>query len=334
MKKLLSNKKLGIILSTGIAILIFAIIVTIVALNNKNETNKAHAKETETETETDEEVLAGEEFQEETTANTPLVSSPYLVKVNRALNCVTVYAKDESSEYTVPVKALACSTGREGHATPLGTFSTSGKSLWCYMVDGTYSQYAYRIHNGIMFHSVPCFTKNYDALEFIEFNKLGSAASLGCVRLNVIDAKWIYENCPSGTTVIIYDDYSSPGPLGKPDTIIIPDGHPLASWDPTDPNQSNPWHTYNVYIESADSITLPVGSSTNDLLNQIKVYDTLFNDLKSKTSIEGTIDLNTPNTYNVTIKLNWLPTISKSINIVVQSPEETSTSPSDSEPTT
>ena len=31
--------------------------------------------------------------------------------------------------------------------------------------------------------------------------KLGTKASHGCVRLSVDDAKWIYTNCPAGTTV-------------------------------------------------------------------------------------------------------------------------------------
>ena len=32
--------------------------------------------------------------------------SPYLIKVNRAANCVTVYSKDADGHYTVPIKAI------------------------------------------------------------------------------------------------------------------------------------------------------------------------------------------------------------------------------------
>ena len=53
--------------------------------------------------------------------NTPI----YKIMVNRAANCVTVYAKDNNGEFSVPVKAFVCSCGREGHETPLGTFKTS-----------------------------------------------------------------------------------------------------------------------------------------------------------------------------------------------------------------
>jgi hypothetical protein len=50
--------------------------------------------------------------------------------------------------------------------------------------------------------------------------------------MTVADAKWIYDNCPVGTKVIIYDDTTSPGPLGKPTAPTIPAGQ---NYDPTDP---------------------------------------------------------------------------------------------------
>ena len=34
---------------------------------------------------------------------------------------------------------------------------------------------------------------------------LGRKASHGCIRLKIDDAKWIYDNCPYGTTVVIQE---------------------------------------------------------------------------------------------------------------------------------
>ena len=34
--------------------------------------------------------------------------------------------------------------------------------------------------------------------------RLGMALSHGCVRLDINNAKWIYDNIPSGTTVVVY----------------------------------------------------------------------------------------------------------------------------------
>ena len=75
-----------------------------------------------------------------------------------------------------------------------------------------------------------------------EYNGLGAPASLGCVRLQTADAKWIYDNVARGTKVTIYDG-DDPGPLGKPDKLVehIPE-EAANGWDPTDPREDNPWH--------------------------------------------------------------------------------------------
>ena len=150
--------------------------------------------------------------------------------------CLTVYGIDKDGEYTIPVIAFAASCGREGNETIVGeNYTTTDKYEWRLMVDGTYGHYAFRIDGGYLFHSVPYMATNNDTLEEGEFNKLGSFASLGCVRMCVRDVKWLYDNCPSGTKVTIYDNESNPGPLGKPETIKIPEDSPNKGWDPTDP---------------------------------------------------------------------------------------------------
>ncbi|MGN0142825.1 MAG: L,D-transpeptidase [Roseburia sp.] len=164
---------------------------------------------------------------------------PYYIKVNRQQNCITVYTLDEDGAYTVPYKAMVCSTGLY-NATPTGTFQISTKYRWRELFGGVYGQYATRIHGGILFHSVPYYTKSNANLCTDKYNKLGEQASMGCVRLTTADAKWIAENCPSGTTVEIYDS-EDPGPLGKPEAIRLDPEDPNRGWDPTDPDENNPW---------------------------------------------------------------------------------------------
>ena len=164
---------------------------------------------------------------------------PYFLSVNRKQNVVTVYKKDKKGEYTVPVKAMVCSCGKNG-ATPKGTYKTQIKYDWRALVGGVYGQYATRITGQILFHSVPYFKRDKSTLEYEEYNKLGTAASLGCVRLSVIDAKWIYDNCAIGTTVKIYDG-DEKLPLGKPSAIKIDTKSKNRGWDPTDPDENNPW---------------------------------------------------------------------------------------------
>lgn len=165
---------------------------------------------------------------------------PYYIKINRKQNCITIYTSDENGEYTVPYKAMICSTGLY-NATPRGTFHLSTKYLWRELYGKVYGQYATRITGGVLFHSVPYYKKSKSALCAEKYNKLGQQASMGCVRLTVEDAKWIADNCPSGTTVEIYDD-DDPGPLGKPEAAHIDTDSPNKGWDPTDPDVENPWH--------------------------------------------------------------------------------------------
>lgn len=172
---------------------------------------------------------------------------PYLVKVNRACCTVTVYQRSASGEYDAPVIAFPCSVGRAGEETPLGTYQTQDRLDWGYMVDGTYARYFIRVVGGILFHSVPYYSMDISDLEWPEYNKLGSPASLGCIRLCVRDIYWLYTNCPYGFTTIIYDDYDDPGPLGKPASPGAVYGYDendtsKRGWDPTDWDPANPWN--------------------------------------------------------------------------------------------
>lgn len=168
--------------------------------------------------------------------------SPYYVMVNRQMNTVTVYGVGDDGNYSVPVKAMVASCGRAGHATPTGTFSTpDSRYTWRLMVDGTYGQYASRIQGSILFHSI-CYTSaSKNKMISSEYDALGGFASRGCVRLQTIDAKWIYDNCPTGTLVTIYDSPEA-GALGKPQRAVDSvSSSPNKNWDPTDPDANNPW---------------------------------------------------------------------------------------------
>ncbi len=165
---------------------------------------------------------------------------PYLIKVNRKQNIVTIYKNDGAGNFDEPVKAMVCSVGLNGK-TPTGRFKTSDKYTWHILNGGVYGQYATRITGHILFHSVPYAERSKDSLKYVAYNKLGSAASAGCIRLSVIDAKWIYDHCPKGTTVEIYDS-SEEEPLGKPDPIRIDTSDKRRGWDPTDPDPKNPWN--------------------------------------------------------------------------------------------
>lgn len=194
-----------------------------------------------------------------TPARTRSNGRPYFIAVNRATCTVTVYTLDDSGSYTVPYKAMVCSVGKPGRGiTPTGSFTLSGYNRqWCYMRDGSYGQYACQFKGSYLFHSV-CYNKaDPSTLMTYEYNDLGRPASLGCVRLQTADAKWIYDNCAGGTQVRIFDGVAADDPLGKPDKRVayIDPSDPNAGWDPTDEREENPWREI---LDPPELLAVPV----------------------------------------------------------------------------
>lgn len=170
---------------------------------------------------------------------------PYYIEVNRQQNVVVVFSRDQNGNYSNIAKVFVASTGAPGSETPLGTFTISDRYEALYLVGNVWGHYTVRISGPFFFHSVPYFTKGaptWDNLEYLEYNKLGSGASAGCVRLAAADAKWIYDNIGAGTTVKIYDSASLPPGVAKPAATRIDETDARRGWDPTDPDPNNPWH--------------------------------------------------------------------------------------------
>ncbi len=154
----------------------------------------------------------------------------YYIKVNRTACCVTVYAKDGKKGYTIPVVSFICSTGA---ATPVGTHSIRDKLRWHELMGPCWGQWCEHLTATILFHSVPYNAPyNNRSLDVRGYNKLGTMASHGCIRLTAGDAKWIYDNCAVGTKVTVYNNAKDPGPFDKPTAQKLRAGH---TWDPTDP---------------------------------------------------------------------------------------------------
>lgn len=154
------------------------------------------------------------------------------LEVNRQANVITAYSG------STPIKAMICSTGA-GNATPTGTFSAGQKILYHQLNGPTWGWYCTRLAptSDILFHSVPMTNpvapNNYrDAATSLfasKYNLLGQQASSGCIRMTVADAKWMYNNVPTGTPIIISDTCATP--LGKPSAQKISS---TLGYDPTD----------------------------------------------------------------------------------------------------
>lgn len=163
-----------------------------------------------------------------------------MIKVNRTANLVTIYAKDGNKGYTIPVKALTCSVGKKKSPTITGTYTLkwgSGLTYRWHTLGGPgispycYGQYCVRIHKSWLFHSVTYDEPDNMTLQTYTYNQLGTAASHGCVRLQVKDAKLIYEIVKNRNTKVKIYDSNYAGPFDKPVIKKIPAGQ---KYDPTD----------------------------------------------------------------------------------------------------
>lgn len=240
--------------------------------------------------------------------------NPYFIKVNRSQNCVTVYTYDKNGEYTVPIRAMICSTGID-KATVLGDdFYIYYKQEWNPLFNDVYGHYVSGFYGDYLFHSVPYTDASADTLETEEFNKLGGEGSLGCVRMETADVKWIYDNCPENTPVAVYDD-SNPGPLGKPDAIKITDLS--CGWDPTDDDPQNPYAAKTPEIYGTSDITINKGNHA-DLLEGVTAVDTCSNDISKKITVTGNVLTNKVGTYKLTYSVEDTMHRTKRIDVTVK----------------
>ena len=91
-----------------------------------------------------------------------------------------------------------CSLGAPDTPTPKGEYTVYGKG---YSFGHGYTCYYYtQFYGDYLFHSVPCYEGTFNVRD----GRMGMYLSLGCVRLPIDQAKWMYDNIPYGTKVIIY----------------------------------------------------------------------------------------------------------------------------------
>ena len=131
---------------------------------------------------------------------------PYRIGVSISEQRVYIY-KWNGSNYDNEVGSSRCSTGQPGFDTPKGVYQSAGRITtdeWYYFTEyGVYAKYAVRIVGGVLFHSV-LYNANKEGPTKTSVENLGTPVSHGCVRLPEDKAKWIYDNCAEGTTIVIY----------------------------------------------------------------------------------------------------------------------------------
>lgn len=96
-------------------------------------------------------------------------------------------------------RRYVCSTGRAGTPTVIGEYEVFGKG---YSFGHGYTCYYYtQFYGDYLFHSSPYYVNSNRIMD----PTMGVPSSAGCVRLEIQNAKWIYDNIPYGTKVVTYN---------------------------------------------------------------------------------------------------------------------------------
>lgn len=219
-------------------------------------------------------------------------SGRYTIYVNRKTNIVNVVNRSTGKV----VRSMYCSTGK-GYSTISGTYHTISRLRWHALYHGVWGQYCTRIHGPYLFHSVWYYRTRNNQVSTREYNKLGSQASAGCVRLAVIDAKWIFDHCGVGTKVVIGERRKLQRPTrGKIKISTASD----RGWDPTDPNPNNPYYP-KIALKKSASKTIAYGSDFDPLkLISVKSKTTSSKRLIKNVTVKGKVKTKKPGKYKLT----------------------------------
>ena len=102
-----------------------------------------------------------------------------------------------TNKWTI-VNSYLCTIGKKSTPTPKGTYKIGIKGLYFGVNKGYKCWYYTQFKGNYLFHSII-----YNLDGSIRDGRLGMQLSDGCIRLAKINAKWIYDNIPRGTKVVI-----------------------------------------------------------------------------------------------------------------------------------
>ena len=203
---------------------------------------------------------------EPTPKPTPAVEASlfYRLEVDVTNQVVSAYEKDKDGKYTKLVRQMICSTGKSSTPTPLGSFAIPGgpydRGLWGYFTKfKVWARYFVRIKGGILFHSVIYAKNDVTTLKQSTVNTLGTPVSAGCIRLQVEDAKWIYDHVKAGTFVDVVEKEKNPEL-----TASLKPGTPAKSPMPSEPAETPPpveTVPVSLSLDNPDKIRLMAGES-------------------------------------------------------------------------
>jgi lipoprotein-anchoring transpeptidase ErfK/SrfK len=123
-------------------------------------------------------------------------STNYLIWVDLKNFKVNIF-KGSTKNWSL-VHSYLCTIGKPSTPTPTGNFTVGIKGLYFGVNKGYKAWYYTQFKGNYLFHSIL-----YNLDGSVRDGRLGMKLSDGCIRLAKENAKWIYDNIPKGTKVII-----------------------------------------------------------------------------------------------------------------------------------
>lgn len=124
-------------------------------------------------------------------------STKYIIAVSCSKHRVGIYQGSKGK--WKQIKYWKCTNGAPSTPSKKGTFTVGsrGKAFGSGYTCWYWTQWS----GNYLFHSV---LYNPGSMKSVQDGRLGIAASHGCIRLALQDAKWIYNNIPRGTKVVVW----------------------------------------------------------------------------------------------------------------------------------
>ena len=133
----------------------------------------------------------------------PNLSKVEQLNIEVSISQKRVFVKrGETTIYT-----MLCQTAREGYSTPTGNYVVNtyrANSFWSTFGGADYAV-GWKDGGLYLFHSVDKETAKgpYAKSQGLKLGVTGSGVSHGCIQLAIPDAKWFFEQLPTGTPVSI-----------------------------------------------------------------------------------------------------------------------------------
>ena len=126
-------------------------------------------------------------------------NTSFLILVNKSLHKVCIYQREGG--FWRRIRECWCGDGKSSTPTIEGSFTVGLKMLY-FDSGSARCWYATQFCGNYLFHSVLYYRDSgpYSVMD----GRVGVGVSHGCVRMQIDNARWIYNNIPRGTKVVVY----------------------------------------------------------------------------------------------------------------------------------